>query len=466
MTYQQTLDYLYQQLPMFYRVGAAAFKKDLTNTLALCEILGNPQNTFPTIHIAGTNGKGSTAHMVAAILQSAGYKTGLYISPHYKDFRERIKVNGDYISKKYVKQFVENNKIHFEKIKPSFFEMTVAMAFDYFHHVENDNTPKGINKGGTGVDIAVIEVGLGGRFDSTNVITPLVSVITNISLDHTDMLGDTLPLIAFEKAGIIKPNVPVVIGEEQSETTPVFLDKANSSNAPIYFASQNVDIQSVTIKVKESNYSNENQDPLSISPDFEFSNFNILLKNSFSDFKKLDNLKVNLSGDYQVKNVATVIETINILNHYTDFKITENQLREGLAHIKPLTNFIGRWQVIGQNPTILCDSGHNEGGLKYVTQQLKQLTFNDLHIVIGFVRDKDLSKVLKLLPQNATYYFAKADIPRGLDAQILRGMAAEHGLNGKAYSSVKRALTAAKRVAKADDLIYVGGSIFVVAEVL
>ena len=445
MTYQYTLDYLYQQLPMFHRVGAAAFKKDLTNTLALCEILGNPQNTFPTIHIAGTNGKGSTAHTIAAILQAAGYKTGLYISPHYKDFRERIKVNGDYIPKKYVKQFVENNKIHFEKIKPSFFEMTVAMAFDYFRNVENENT-----EGGQGVDIAVIEVGLGGRLDSTNVITPLMSVITNISLDHTDMLGDTLSLIAFEKAGIIKPNVPVVIGEEQSETTPVFLEKAHSSHAPIYFASQNVDIQVVRDN----------------STDFEFSTFNIALKNSFSDFKKLDNLKVNLSGDYQEKNVATVIETINILNRYTDFKINENQLREGLSHIKSLTNFIGRWQVIGQNPTILCDSGHNEGGLTYVTHQLKQLTFNHLHIVIGFVRDKDLSKVLKLLPQNATYYFAKADIPRGLDAQILRGMASEHGLEGKAYSSVKRALTAAKTVAKTDDLIYVGGSIFVVAEVL
>lgn len=461
MTYQYTLDYLYQQLPMFHRIGAAAFKKDLTNTLALCEILGNPQNTFPTIHIAGTNGKGSTAHMIAAILQAAGYKTGLYISPHYKDFRERIKINGDYIPKKYVKQFVENNKIHFEKIKPSFFEMTVAMAFDYFHQVENENT-----EGGKGVDIAVIEVGLGGRFDSTNVITPLVSVITNISLDHTDMLGDTLPLIAFEKAGIIKPNVPVVIGEEQFETTPVFFKKANTSNAPIYFASQNVDIQSVKVNKSKTHDTNQNQDPLSILPDFEFSIFNIALKNSFSDFKKLDNLKVNLSGDYQEKNVATVIETINILNRYTDFKINENQLREGLANIKPLTNFIGRWQVIGQNPTILCDSGHNEGGLTYVTHQLKQLIFNHLHIVIGFVRDKDLSKVLKLLPQNATYYFAKADIPRGLDAQILRGMAAEHGLEGKAYSSVKRALTAAKRVAKADDLIYVGGSIFVVAEVL
>lgn len=445
MTYQYTLDYLYQQLPMFHRVGAAAFKKDLTNTLALCEILGNPQNTFPTIHIAGTNGKGSTAHTIAAILQAAGYKTGLYISPHYKDFRERIKVNGDYIPKKYVKQFVENNKIHFEKIKPSFFEMTVAMAFDYFRNVENENT-----EGGQGVDIAVIEVGLGGRLDSTNVITPLMSVITNISLDHTDMLGDTLSLIAFEKAGIIKPNVPVVIGEEQSETTPVFLEKAHSSHAPIYFASQNVDIQVVRDN----------------STDFEFSTFNVVLKNSFSDFKKLDNLKVNLSGDFQEKNIATVIETINILNHYTDFKINETQLRQGLAHIKPLTNFIGRWQVIGQNPTILCDSGHNEGGLTYVINQLKQLTFNHLHIVMGFVKDKDLAKVLKLLPQNATYYFAKANIPRGLDAHILRGMAAEHGLEGKAYSSVKRALTAAKTVAKADDLIYVGGSIFVVAEVL
>lgn len=435
MTYQQTLDYLYSQLPMFHRVGASAFKKDLTNTRLLCEILGNPQTQYPTIHIAGTNGKGSTAHMVAAILQAAGYKTGLYISPHYKDFRERIKINGEYITKKYVKQFVKNNIPHFDSIKPSFFEMTVAMAFDYF------NAEK--------VDIAVIEVGLGGRFDSTNIITPLVSVITNISLDHTDMLGDTLPQIAFEKAGIIKHQIPVVIGEEHLETKAVFMEKAALEHSPIYFASQNIDIQSIQ---------SDNA--------FENSTFHVSLKKTFCDFQDLQHLKVNLSGDYQEKNLVTTIETINILNHYTDFKITEKQLRNGLENIKSLTKILGRWQVIGYNPTILCDSAHNEGGLIYVTQQLKTLIFNHLHIVLGFVRDKDLSKVLALLPQQATYYFAKANIPRGLDADILRGMSEQHGLKGKAYKTVPQALAAAKKRAQSDDLIYVGGSIFVVAEVI
>lgn len=436
MTYKDTLDYMYSQLPMFHRVGSAAFKKDLTNTLALCEVLGNPQTKFPTIHIGGTNGKGSTAHALTAVLQAAGYKVGLYVSPHYKDFRERIKVNGEYISKAYIKQFVKNNKTHFEKIEPSFFEMTVAMAFDYFHN--------------EGVDIAVIEVGLGGRLDSTNVISPLVSVITNISLDHTDMLGNTLPEIAFEKAGIIKPKTPVAIGEKQAETTDVFLNKATLENAPISFASENIDIQPVTPN----------------DGDFEYSYFNVHFKNENTSFKTLENLKVNLSGDFQEKNIATVLETVNILNQYTDFKISETQLKYGLEHLKSLTNFIGRWQVIGQNPTILCDSAHNEGGLKYVTQQFKALKYNQLHIVCGFVKDKDLSKVLKLLPQNATYYFAKANIPRGLDADILRGMAAEYGLKGKSYKSVRRAFMAAKMVAQKDDLIYIGGSIFVVAEVL
>lgn len=435
MTYQQTLDYLYSQLPMFHRIGAAAFKKDLTNTHLLCNALGNPQTYYPTIHIAGTNGKGSTAHAIAAILQAAGYKTGLYISPHYKDFRERIKVNGEYISKNFVKRFVEDNTPLFENIKPSFFEMTVAMAFDYFKSEK--------------VDIAVIEVGLGGRFDSTNIINPLLSVITNISFDHTDMLGDTLPQIAFEKAGIIKPHIPVVIGEEHPETQPVFVEKAHLEQSPIYFASQNIDIETIQ---------SENE--------FEYSIFNIKLKNTFSDFKDLINLKVNLSGDYQEKNIVTVIEAINVLNHYTDFKITENQLRTGLENIKSYTKILGRWQVIGHNPTILCDSAHNEGGLTYVIHQLKTLTYNHLHIVLGFVKDKDLSKVLKMLPQNATYYFAKANIPRGLDADILRGMSEEHGLKGKAYKTIRQALAAAKKRAKADDLIYVGGSIFVVAEVI
>ena len=429
MTYKQTLDYLYSQLPMFTRIGATAFKKDLTNTLALCAVLDNPHLKFPTIHIAGTNGKGSTAHLTAAILQAAGYKVGLYVSPHYKDFRERIKINGQYISKRYVQNFVKQNITHFEKIEPSFFEMTVAMAFDYFYT--------------EGVDIAVIEVGLGGRFDSTNVITPLVSVITNISYDHTDMLGETLPEIAFEKAGIIKAQVPVVIGEEHIETRPVFEKKAREMNAPIYFAAQNIDIQTV-------------------SSDFSKTIFKI----KSAHFKNLDNLEVGLSGDFQEKNVSTVVETISILNKYTPFKVPETALLEGFKNVKSLVNFIGRWQVIGEKPTILCDSAHNEGGLKWVTQQLKSLTFNKLHIVLGFVKDKDLSKVLTLFPKEATYYFAKANIPRGLDAEILRGLAGAQNLKGKAYKTVKQALSAAKKSAKTNDLIYVGGSIFVVAEVL
>jgi dihydrofolate synthase / folylpolyglutamate synthase len=437
MTYKQTLDYLYSQLPMFTRIGASAFKKDLTNTLALCDALGNPQNAFPTVHIAGTNGKGSTAHMIAAVLQAAGYKTGLYISPHYKDFRERIKINGQYIAKKYVTDFVKQNIPHFERIQPSFFEMTVAMAFDYFSKEK--------------VDIAVIEVGLGGRFDSTNIITPLVSVITNISLDHTDMLGTTLPEIAFEKAGIIKPQIPVVIGEIHAETRPVFEKKAAECDAPIYFASQDIDIETVSNNFEKSilkiNYSNLNFP-------------------SFKNLESLGDLEVGLSGDFQEKNVTTVLETIPVLNKYSSFKIDETALRTGLKNVKSLTNFIGRWQVIGENPTILCDSAHNEGGLSITLNQLKALNFNNLHVVLGFVKDKDLSKVLTLFPDSASYYFAKANIPRGLDAEILRGMASEQNLGGRAYKSVKQALAAAKKRAQPNDLIFVGGSIFVVAEIL
>jgi dihydrofolate synthase / folylpolyglutamate synthase len=431
MTYKATLDYMYAQLPMFHRVGAAAFKKDLTNTLALCEALGNPHTKFPTIHIAGTNGKGSTAHALAAILQAQGYKTGLYISPHYKDFRERIKINGTYISKNFVRKFVEKNRPNFDIIQPSFFEMTVAMAFDYF------NTE--------GVDVAVIEVGLGGRFDSTNVITPLVSVITNISFDHIDMLGDTLPLIAFEKAGIIKKGVPVVIGEEHSETRPVFESRAKEENAMIVFASQSIDIQRVT-------------------SDFEYSDFQV--KKGLKSLPNLDKIKANISGDYQEKNIATVLQTVEILNQTTDFKVSEKAVVDGLSNLKKLTNFIGRWQMLQNEPIILVDSAHNEAGLKLATSQLKALKINSLHIILGFVKDKDFSKVFPFFPRSATYYFAKANIPRGLDAEILRGQAAEYGLKGKAYTSVKRALAAAKRKAGKNDMIYVGGSIFVVGEVL
>lgn len=436
MTYQHTLDYLYQQLPMFTRIGSSAFKKDLTNTLALCAVLDNPQTKFPTIHIAGTNGKGSTSHLLAAVLQSLGLKVGLYVSPHYRDFRERIKVNGVYVPKKYVTRFVAQNRIHFETIHPSFFEMTVAMAFDYFAT--------------EGVDIAVVEVGLGGRLDSTNIISPLVSVITNISFDHTDMLGNTLPLIASEKAGIIKPHTPVVIGEEQAETTPVFIEKAHECDAPIVFASQNFSVKTV-----ESGLG--------------FTVFEVLKKGRSS---KPYSLNVNLNGDYQAKNIATVLQTMDVLKKlpffakYTEGGKWEAAIGFGFKNLQLLTQFIGRWQIIHQNPTVLCDSAHNEGGLRLAMAQLKAMEYNQLHIVLGMVRDKDAGMVLGLLPTNATYYFCKANIPRGLEADILCEQAAAFQLKGRAYPSVKKALAAAKRRAKDTDLIYVGGSIFVVAEVI
>ena len=349
-------------------------------------------------------------------------------------FRERIKINGDYISKKAVIQFVEQNRADFERIQPSFFEMTVAMAFDYFAT--------------EGVDVAVIEVGLGGRFDSTNVIVPIISVITNISFDHMDMLGDTLPLIAFEKAGIIKSKTPVVVGEEHVETKPVFQKKAADMNAPISFASQ-----IFALKPTEQ--------------DFDYTTFQVF-KNGKLVF---DTFKVNVGGDYQAKNVATVLQTFEILktlpflSRFTE-GVVQKAIQDGCLNLTTLTKFIGRWQVIGREPTILCDSAHNEGGLTLSMKQLNGLTFNKLHIVLGVVRDKDISKMLQLLPTEATYYFAKADIPRGLEAEILRGTAAEVGRHGKAYTSVRRALAAAKRCATSEDLIYVGGSIFVLAEVI
>ncbi len=429
MTYAQTIDYLFQQLPMFTRVGASAYRKDLNNTLALCATLGEPQDKFPTIHIGGTNGKGSVAHMIAAILQAAGFKTGLYISPHFKDFRERIKINGEMIPKRRVVSFVEQQKPDFEKIQPSFFEMTVAMAFDYFHT--------------EGVDVAVIEVGLGGRLDSTNVITPEMSIITNISYDHMDILGDTLEKIAYEKAGIIKKNVPIVIGEWQVETEPVFIKKAEVENAPITFASERIDIQR-------------------IANDFEFSTFNIHFKNG----KKLNDLRVDLAGDYQTKNIATVLQAVEVLNVNTRFKINETALRAGLENVKSLAKLMGRWEVISREPMVLVESAHNEGGMTLAMQQLKALTINHLHIVFGVVRDKEISKILALLPTDATYYFAKANIPRGLEAETLQAKAIAYGLKGKTYTSVSRALMAAKRRAKTGDLVYVGGSMFVVAEVI
>ncbi len=418
---------MYTQLPMFQRVGSQAFKKDLTNIKLLCEHLGNPFEKYPCIHIAGTNGKGSTAHLISAILQEHGYKVGLYTSPHYRDFRERVKINGKYISRKYVVDFVENNKAVFEKIKPSFFEITVALAFDFFAKEK--------------VNVAVIETGLGGRLDSTNIITPILSVITNISFDHQQFLGNTLKKIAGEKAGIIKKNIPVVIGETQEETVTVFEKKAKAKKSEIIFADKNYQV------VKKS----EN---------LTHTNFDIL-KNGQTFFS---NQKINLHGSYQTKNIATALQAIDVLPE--SFSIKKSKIASALSNLKKLTNFKGRWQVLQKDPIVLCDSAHNEGGLSLAMSQLKSLKIKELHFVLGMVNDKSIEKMLNFFPKEAHFYFCKPDIPRGLEVEILAQKAAELGLNGRAYSSVKNALRAAKKKAGKNDLVYVGGSTFVVAEVI
>lgn len=431
MTYRDTLDYLYRQLPMFQRVGPAAYKKDLTNTLALCEHLGNPQHRFKSIHIGGTNGKGSVSHMLAAICQAAGLKTGLYVSPHYKDFRERIKINGTYIPQRRVVEFVEKNLDAIERIEPSFFELCVAMAFDHFAREK--------------VDVAIVEVGLGGRLDSTNVITPLLSVITNISYDHQNLLGDTLPEIAGEKAGIIKPGIPVVIGETHPESAPVFEKKALEMGAPIVFADQHFQVDE------------------SASTDGLSSIYNVIKNNA----PYLDNLNVAAGGPFQSRNVATVLQAWELLGATSLPEISDPQiLRKGLSELRTLTRFMGRWQIIGERPLILCDSAHNEAGLRISFERINVMPFRQLHIVTGFVNDKDVTKTLGYFPVQARYYFAKADIPRGLEATLLQEKAAGFGLHGRAYSSVRNALKAAHRAAEPDDMIVVIGSIFVVAEAL
>ena len=450
--YQSTLDYLFSRLPMYQQVGAVAYKKDLTNTHALCAQLGDPQRRFPSVHIGGTNGKGSVSHFLAAIFQAAGLKVGLYTSPHYKDFRERIKINGRYIPRERVTAFVEKNKPMLEAIQPSFFEMTVALAFDYFAQEK--------------VDIAVIEVGLGGRLDSTNVITPLLSVITNISYDHMDILGDTLDKIAFEKAGIIKPDVPVVIGETHPESAPVFLKKAAETGAEIVFADQRYALQIADCPASQGSETARGLEDVSCYA-------------IFRNQQPAGDLQLQGGGPYQPRNLATVLQAWELLCAQPGFlSVLKNKkidaeapalqayLQTGLARLRDLTRFIGRWQIIGRNPTILCDSAHNEAGLQAAFEQISRLPAQRLHIVCGFVADKDLNKALRQFPTQAAYYFAKANIPRGLDAAVLRAAAAERGLHGKSYRSVKNALAAAKRAAAKNDLIVVIGSIFVVAEVL
>ena len=430
MNYQQTLDYLYSQLPMFTRDGPSAFKKDLTNTLALCERLDNPQNKFKSVHVGGTNGKGSTSHMLAAILQVAGYKTGLYTSPHLLDFRERIRINGEMISEQLVIDFVAEHKPDFEEIKPSFFEMTVAMAFDVFARER--------------VDIAVIEVGLGGRLDSTNVITPLVSVITNIGWDHTNMLGNTLQLIAGEKAGIIKPHIPVIIGEYQPEVDQIFVDKAKEQESPISFASRQWEV--------------EEKD----EPGMESLEITVTRKDSRP--KTLD-LQLDLSGTYQLKNVKAVLSTVEELRKQ-GYTISDEHVQTALHQVKKITGLHGRWEILSHNPLVICDTGHNPEGITEVLKNIESINHDHLHFVMGVVNDKDISKILAMLPKEATYYFCKPDIPRGLDAENLKQQAAGFGLNGVAYPSVKAALKEARSVAVLNDLVFVGGSTFVVAEII
>jgi len=428
MTYAQTLDFLYSKLPMFTRVGAVAIKKDLHNTLAMCKALGNPQNKFKSIHIAGTNGKGSTSHMLAAIFQKAGYKTGLYTSPHLKDFRERIRVNGKVVSKSFVKDFVNEQKKLIQEIEPSFFEVTVAMAFDYFAKQK--------------VDVAIIEVGLGGRLDSTNIIMPELSVITNISLDHTNILGNTLPEIAFEKAGIIKPNIPVIIGERHLETEAVFITKATAQNANISFAEDVVDITNIK---KNANY---------LSANFNFKNG-----------EQLENLKSDLTGSYQTKNLLTVLASVDQLNKI-GVNISLDAVKDALRNVKKITGLQGRWQTLSKNPLVICDTGHNKAGITEVLQNINQTPHQNLHFVIGMVNDKDISGVLALLPKNATYYFCQPNLERALNVQQLYNQAKNYQLVGKTYLSVKEAFVTAKANAKPNDLVFIGGSTFVVAEVL
>ncbi len=444
LTYKETLHYLFKQLPMFQRVGPKAFKKDLKNIKKLVAALDHPHRKFQSIHIAGTNGKGSTAHMIAAILQASGLKVGLYTSPHYRDFRERIKINGKYISKKSVVDFVETTKPYFKATQPSFFEITVAMAFDYFAKQQ--------------VDIAVIETGLGGRLDSTNIVRPLLSIITNISFDHTNFLGNTLPKIAKEKAGIIKKNTPVVIGEYQAAPAKVFKAVAIKRNADLTFANKSWKLN----LTKETPTSSSFKIIKSPSITKQASS----LRGQGMNPSSLKNLVLNASGPYQKNNLITTLEAIRVLNQITELNIKNTSIKNGLKDLMQLTNFKGRWYVESTKPLCIMDSAHNEGGLKINMKRLKELPHQQLHFVLGMVNDKEPGKILSLLPKNAIYYFAKADIPRGLKADLLKVAASKFKLNGKAYSSVKNALKAAKRKATKKDLIYVGGSIFVIAEVI
>lgn len=403
--YQETVDWMFAQLPMFQQVGASAYKKDLTNTLKLCTHLNHPEKQFKSIHIGGTNGKGSTSSLIASVLQEAGYKVGLYTSPHLVDFRERIRINGEMICEKFVVDFIDENKSFFKDNQLSFFEMTVGMAFDYFAAQK--------------VDVAVIEVGLGGRLDSTNVITPLLSVITNIGWDHMNLLGNTLEDIAYEKAGIIKENIPVVIGEFVTETKKIFIKQANLKNAPIYFASEE---------------------------------------------KNIPNLDSDLKGNYQVHNKKTAYKALQLLQK--EFSIFDTHIKKGFLNVTKNTGLLGRWTILSENPMIIADTAHNKNGLELVMKQVNEQKFEKLYMVFGVVNDKDIDAILPLLPKNADYFVAKPNVPRGLDAAVLKQKLQDHGFNAKSFASIPEALLNAKSKANSHDLIYVGGSTFVVAEVV
>jgi len=428
MTYQQTLDYLFARLPMYQRVGAAAYKADLDNTIKIAEHLGRPQLKLKCVHVAGTNGKGSSSHMIAAVLQQAGYKTGLYTSPHLNDFRERIKINGKMIPKKSVVDFVEQHKAFFETIEPSFFEWTVALALDYFAKEE--------------VDAAVIEVGLGGRLDSTNIITPKACLITNISMDHMNLLGDSLRKISFEKAGIIKARVPVVISQYQSITAPVFNAVAKEHKAPIEYADKNYKVIETKL-VKGA--------------------FQVSVLNRGSGETNI--YELDLTGKYQVKNLLGVLNTVENLKK-AGFIIEDEHVQQALKQVVQLTGLKGRWQMLGDKPLIIADTGHNEDGIKQVVENISELKFHKLHMVLGTVNDKDITSILKELPKQAIYYFVKASIPRALNEQELKQQALAFGLKGNAYLSVEKGLQAAKKAAGKTDLIFVGGSTFVVGDAL
>jgi len=424
LNYNSVLDYLYNSLPVFQKIGTAAYKEGLENTHVIDQRLNHPHRKYRTIHVAGTNGKGSTAHILAAILQQSGYKTGLYTSPHLVDFRERIKINGEKIPEDYVVSFVNKHIDFFNQIHPSFFEVTTAMAFDYFAHEE--------------IDVAVIEVGLGGRLDCTNIITPDLSIITNISFDHTALLGNTLSAIAAEKAGIIKPDIPVVIGETLPETKSVFLQKAQSEKAPVVFV--------------------EEENPILTA---ELSNTGKWI----FETKDYPNLTGELGGLVQEKNAATVLCAINILKE-RGYKIADAAVYEGFAKVVEITGLQGRWQCAGVNPAVILDTGHNVDGIKYVVKHIEKHEHNQLYFVIGMVEDKDVDAVLQLLPKDAIYYFTKASIPRAMNEAVLARKALSFGLKGKTYPTVKQAIEAARKNAKTKDMIFIGGSTFVVADAL